>query len=74
MKRITLSLTDDEYLNLEHYATVERRSVREMCAYLVVKNTPARPNIGGLTIQTGTPVWQPSVRDLTADSTLKIMN
>lgn len=37
MKRITLTLTDEEYAALEQQAQAERRSVRGMAAYLVTK-------------------------------------
>lgn len=36
-KRITLILTDDEYAFLEQRAQQERRTVREMAAYLVTR-------------------------------------
>ncbi len=80
MKRITISLTDDELLDLEHHAANERRSVREMAAYLVVKNTPARPTIGGLTfVQQGIPnvfTYPPSggTLNISGSSTTKVMN
>ncbi len=35
MKRITISLTDEEYADLEQRAQQERRTPREMAAYLV---------------------------------------
>lgn len=37
MKRITITLTDEEYAQLERDAEQERRTVREMAAYLVAK-------------------------------------
>lgn len=43
MKRITITLTDAEYAALMQHATDERRSVRDMAAYLVAKHTPALP-------------------------------
>lgn len=54
MKRITLSLTDEEHAELERRAAQERRTPREMAAYLVTKSQPwpfapdwtYRPEIG----------------------------
>lgn len=37
MKRITLTLTDEEYAELERRAAQERRTPREMAAYLVTR-------------------------------------
>lgn len=37
MRRITLSLTDEEYAELERRAAQERRTPREMAAYLVTR-------------------------------------
>jgi hypothetical protein len=36
-KRLTITLTDEEYGDLERLALQERRSEREMAAYLIVK-------------------------------------
>ena len=40
MRRITLSLTDEEYAELERRAAQERRTPREMAAFLVTKSQP----------------------------------
>lgn len=37
MRRITLTLTDEEYAVLEQRAAQERRTPREMAAYLVTR-------------------------------------
>lgn len=37
MKRIVLTLTDEEYANLERRAQQERRTPREMAAWLVTR-------------------------------------
>lgn len=59
MKRITISLTDEEAANLARYAAEERRSPREMTAYLVVKHTP-KP-AGNLVFQSQPQTWSPLV-------------
>lgn len=58
MKRITITLTDAEYDALEYTAQQERRSVRDMAAYLVTKHAQQRPvTMGGLTIRTQPQTW-----------------
>lgn len=55
MKRITIALTENEYANLEYTAQHERRTVREMAAYLTVKNCKIRPvSINGVSVSSGT--------------------
>lgn len=41
MPRITITLTEEEYGDLERLALAERRSVRDMAAYLVTRPRPA---------------------------------
>lgn len=40
MRRITITLTDEEYADLERRAEQERRTPREMAAYLVSRPQP----------------------------------
>lgn len=58
MKRLTLTLSDEEFAALERHAADERRTVRDMAAYLVAKHTPALPiSSGTLTIRTSGTLW-----------------
>ena len=62
MKRITITLTDEEYSLLETQAQTQRRSVREMAGFLVARPQPI------LTFQPApiisppwNPIWPPNV-------------
>lgn len=64
MRRIVLTLTDDEYANLEARAQADRRTVRDMAARLVTLPDPAQ--MATITTQPFTltpwnPIWPPNV-------------
>lgn len=61
MRRITITLTDEEYVDLEARAQAERRSPAQQAAYLVTRPPLMLQQTTPMITRPWNPIWPPNV-------------